>query len=156
MSFIKNQLLSAVIISFSFVPPALSQTPSSTVNCTDLQQVRGPVISFGQGGGFVGILQKVEVDARGEVTYTASGIQKKSRVSPSTVTALVKLANAEGFFWEMSESQPDKVHPNVPRSYININLPCVSRTIVTAPGDGKTGIFPELYSVLSDLFIPKK
>jgi len=154
MGFIKNQLLCAAIISFS-VPPALSQTPSPTLNCRDLQQVRGPVISFGEGGGFVGILQKVEVNARGEVTYTASGIQRKSRVSPATVTALVKLANTEGFFWEMSDAQP-KVHPNVPSSYISVNLPCTSRTIVTAPGDGKSGMFSELYSVLSDLFIPKK
>jgi len=135
---------------------------SSSPACTDLSQVNGPVIEFGFEGKAP---YSVEIDAKGEIT--AKGVRtlqqlplvplpfgfERRSVSPSTVKALVRLANANDF-WKLSSSIGRDSRTNTVARFMAVNLSCARRRVVVRD-DSNTSPevqrFAEMYMLLSDL-----
>jgi len=134
----------------------------SSPACTDLSQVNGPVIEFGFEGKAP---YSVAIDAKGEIT--AKGVRnlqqlppvplpfgfERHSVSPSTVKALVRLANANDF-WKLPSAIGRDSRADTVARFMTVNLSCARRRVVVKEASNtspEVQRFAEMYMLLSDL-----
>jgi hypothetical protein len=124
--------------------PSLAKAPT----CTDLSQVEGPVIEFGQEGGNIRPYSLM-INSDGEVTPSGPVSSQINHISPLTIKALVQLATM-GEFWKLPEFSGQNSLPDTGAKFVTIHLSC-TRKQVTVRGNPTAGSFAEVYSLLSDL-----
>jgi hypothetical protein len=147
--FINRSYLVTVLylILFGFHFDALAQTDPRP--CTDLTQIQGTVIEFGRTGGTTQPFS-FTIAADGKIAAQGNTIVAKiDHIAPTTVKALLKLANVENF-WVLPEVNNQSLNPDIAAQHIEIVLPCTKRR-VEARGGTSGGPFAELYQLLTEL-----
>jgi hypothetical protein len=135
--------------------PALNNNPA----CLDLGKVNGTVIEFGRQGK---VPYRIAITPKGEINTTASpGVLpavpsinlKTERLSPTTVKALIQLANGTNF-WNLPEAIGQKNSKNDESWFVTVNSPCTNHSVVLydrSKTDSDAERFAQMYSLLADL-----
>lgn len=135
--------------------PSLNNNPA----CLDLSKVKEPVIQFGNQNR---LPYTITLTSNGEINTTASPAVfptvppmnlKTERLSPTTVKALLQLANGTNF-WSLPDVIGQKNSRHDESWFIKINSPCASHSVVLydrSKNDSNGQSFDQIYSLLSDL-----
>ena len=162
------RFLTALTFLLLLLPRAVSANPqASTIDCKNLNNLQEPVITLIEDDSRGRYIGKIYSDGRVYTqkpslviklpipTSSPEPVVERNRLSPLTVQALLRLANAEGF-WQLPSSNIGSAvdaQGFFLASYRNsliISLPCARRT-VGFKSNAVPQPFKELYSLLKDL-----